>query len=70
MGKYTDDEIRAMVEAMKQKDPLSDEEAAFISWAEGKADWFDPTIAAKDPFLGTRKHSADAEDKARKKRWW
>lgn len=67
---HTACKIRAMVEAMKQKTPLSDEEKGFIIWAEGKADWFDPTVAAKDPFLGTRKHSADAEDKARKKRWW
>ena len=67
---HTACKIRAMVNAMKQKEPLSEEETAFISWAEGKADWFDPTIAAKDPCLGTRDHGADAKDKELKREWW
>lgn len=54
MGKYADDEIRAMVEAMKQKTPLPDEAKAFIIWAEGNADWFAPTVAAKDICLDTK----------------
>ncbi|NLB56773.1 MAG: hypothetical protein GX811_13610, partial [Lentisphaerae bacterium] len=50
-----------------------DEKAAeWIEWAKGKADWYDPTVAREDEFLGQRNHEEDAEKKKPKHKgyWW
>lgn len=49
--------IRAYISAVEQKDPLTEEEVAWIAWAKQKADWYDPAIKRKDEFLGSRDHS-------------
>ena len=48
--------IRAYIEAVKS---AGTENAEWIAWASAKADWYDPTIRAKDPYLGIRKHELD-----------
>ena len=45
--------IRAMVTAVEQKGTA---DAQWIAWAKAKADWFDPTVAARDKFFGRRNH--------------
>ena len=55
------EKIRVMVAVAEANGTASEE---WIAWARAKADWYDPTVAAIDEFLGKRKHEADAEDKA------
>lgn len=68
--------IRAYVIAVEEKyieDGLSDEMAAWIEWANKKADWFDPTIARRDELLGVREHEKNEEQKTLKNTgrfWW
>lgn len=44
----------------------------WAEWAYAKADWFDPIVSRKDPFLGTREHAKDQEvkDLRKPKRYW
>jgi hypothetical protein len=56
-------QIRAYISSIKQKDDLSKEETEWISWAELKADWYDPVISRNDEFLGLRKHCEDQSSK-------
>ena len=65
--------IRAYVAAVKAKPELTEDEKSWILWANAKADWLDPTIAANDPIFGTRNHSKNEDSKAPKKsgyHWW
>ena len=55
--------IRALIAAVEAKDPDSHATREWIAWATDKADWFDPTIAKDDEFLGTRDHSKSEEKK-------
>ena len=55
--------IRAYVSAVEQKEELTEEELAWITWAKQKADWYDPTIKRKDEFLGVREHGKDNNQK-------
>lgn len=55
--------IRALISAVEAKGPDSEATKEWIAWAKAKADWFDPTIAAKDPFFGTRNHSESKDKK-------
>ena len=55
--------IRALITAVATKDPDSQATKEWITWATDKADWFDPTIAKDDEFLGTRDHSKSEEQK-------
>ena len=59
--------IRALVNAMSDISEPSKELQEYITWALGKADWFDPTIANKDTVLGIRKHELSEKDKALEK---
>lgn len=55
-------EIRSYINAMIE----SGNEAAtpeWIEWARQKADWYDPTIAREDEYLGKREHGKSKEDK-------
>lgn len=54
MGKYTDEEIRAMPKVT----------------IKAKADWYDPTVAAKDEFFGEREHEKSKEQKKLEKRYY
>lgn len=55
--------IRAYVSAVEQKEELTEEEVAWITWAKQKADWYDPTIKRRDEFLGVREHGKDNNQK-------
>ncbi len=67
--------IRAYVQSSENRmdtdEGLTPEQGGWIAWAKLKADWFDPSVAREDEFLGKREHSADPEDKRleRKYRW-
>lgn len=50
--------INAMIESGKEKP-----ESKWVEWAKKKADWYDPTIACEDEFLGLREHGKSKEDK-------
>ena len=52
--------IRAFVRAKKEAETVSNE---WIEWAYAKADWYDPTVSAKDELLGTREHGKSIEEK-------
>ena len=65
--------IRAYVTAVNAKPELTEDEKSWILWANAKANWLDPTIAANDPIFGTRNHSKNEDSKAPKKsgyHWW
>ena len=55
-------EIRAYIDGMV-KNVNSEATSEWIEWARQKADWFDPTIAREDEYLGKRNHEKDKEDK-------
>jgi len=58
------------VEAIGNKDEKT---LNWIEWARNKADWYDPTIARNDEFLGKRIHEKDIEEKELKPsgyRWY
>ena len=59
--------LRAYVAAVESKPVLDEETLAWISWAKGKADWIDPTVAANDPIFGKRKHGAETNKKTPEK---
>ena len=56
-------EIRNYVEAVKKNSDLNEIQKEWIEWAENKANWYDPTIAREDTFLGKRDHKASESDK-------
>ena len=35
----------------------------WIEWAKMKADWYDPSVATEDEYLGKRQHENSAEEK-------
>lgn len=39
----------------------------WVQWALKKADWFDPTVARDDEYLGKREHKKNSQDKVLKK---
>ena len=54
--------IRAYVSAMEKAH--SDQDlSAWASWAQAKADWYDPTVAKEDELLGRREHEKSQESK-------
>ncbi len=55
--------IRAYVAAVEAAGELTDEGIKWADWAKKKADWYDPTIAREDEYLGQRDHEKDASDK-------
>ncbi len=68
-------EIREYIAAAVEKggDEITLE---WINWAQRKADWYDPTVALEDEYLGKRDHekSSEEKDKALQTRtsrsWW
>lgn len=62
--------IRVYVAAVEQKKELNESTSAWLAWANAKADWLDPTIAAEDAIFGKRKHAAEQREKDPAKRWW
>ena len=64
--------IRAYVKAVAAScghAGLAEETAAWVDWATKKADWFDPTVAREDEFLGERKHEKSSSEKVLKEMW-
>lgn len=57
-------EIRSYIKAMieNKNDEVTLE---WIKWAEKKADWYDPSVAAEDEYLGKREHGKSKEEKDR-----
>lgn len=62
--------IRALINEVESKTDNDSEIAEWIMWARAKADWYDPTIAAKDEFFGERKHEENQERKKLEKRYY
>ena len=58
--------IRDYVAAVKASGSESEE---WIEWASAKADWYDPTVCAKDPYFGKREHTKDPKWKSPEKRY-
>lgn len=56
-------EIRQYIAAITQQKDITPEVAEWIEWAQKRADWYDPIIAAEDEFLGRREHSKSKEEK-------
>ena len=55
-------EIREYIQAMIESEN-EDITPEWIEWAKKKADWYDPSIAIEDEYLGKRQHEKSAEDK-------
>ena len=55
-------EIREYMQAMidSENEDITPE---WIEWALKKADWYDPSIATEDEYLGKRQHEKSAEEK-------
>ena len=55
-------EIREYIQAMidSENEDITPE---WIEWALKKADWYDPSIATEDEYLGKRQHEKSAEEK-------
>ncbi len=65
--------IRALIAAVESQEEISESMQQWLSWAKEKANWYDPTISAKDEFFGKRKHDQSAEEKKPKEMryyWW
>ncbi len=60
--------IRAYINALVPRLDMDDPKMIqWVDWVRKKADWFDPTIARKDEYLGVRDHEESAERKSLKK---
>lgn len=55
--------IRAFISAVENQENINDATLDWIKWAKAKADWFDPTIATVDKYLGKREHKRDEKEK-------
>lgn len=62
--------IRALINEVESKADNDSEISEWIMWAKAKADWYDPTVAAKDEFFGERKHEKSKEQKKLEKRYY
>ncbi|MBP1920421.1 hypothetical protein J2Z34_002932 [Youngiibacter multivorans] len=65
--------IRAFITAIKMNPGNIENVEEWLEWARKKADWFDPTVAIEDEYLGKRNHGADEEQKQLKTPygyWW
>ena len=62
--------IRALINEVESKADDDSEILEWITWAKAKADWYDPTVAAKDEFFGERKHEESQECKKLEKRYY
>lgn len=56
-------EIRNYIKAVSDVGEITEEVNQWIKWAGEKADWFDPTIARTDLYLGKRQHSLSEDEK-------
>ena len=62
--------IRAYIAAVQADPVLSQEKKEWIQWAKQKADWIDPIISARDPFLGIRDHKENDSEKQPRLEYW
>lgn len=65
----TAQKIREYVKAVSANLVQSAESEEWITWANAKANWFDPTVASKDSFFGVRQHGKTAKDKELEKEY-
>lgn len=56
-------EIRNYIKVVSDVKEITEEIKQWIKWANEKADWFDPTIARTDFYLGKRQHSLSENEK-------
>lgn len=56
-------QIRNYIFALCKEGELTEEKSKWIEWARKKADWYDPTVAREDEYLGKRKYSLAEEEK-------
>lgn len=61
--------IRRYIMAIEASGNLDQSHKEWIEWAKAKADWYDPTIAKKDDFLGKREHGRNADQKKLEHAW-
>lgn len=63
-------QIRNYIFALCKEGELTEGKSKWIEWARKKADWYDPTVAREDEYLGKRKYSLAEEEKelAKKRR--
>ena len=59
--------IRAYISVLESNENMDEKTATGIDWAKKKADWFDPTIARTDEWLGKREHKKSEDQKALKR---
>ncbi len=59
--------IRTYISALESNENMDEKTARWVDWAKKKADWFDPTIARIDEFLGGREHEKNEEQKTLKR---
>lgn len=62
--------IRALINEVESKADNDGEISEWTTWAKAKADWYDPTVAAKDEFFGEREHEKSKEQKKLEKRYY
>lgn len=62
--------IRALINAVESKADNDSKISEWIMWAKAKADWYDPTVAAKDKFFGERNHEENKDKKKLEKRYY
>ena len=62
--------IRALINEVESKGDNDSEISEWIMWAKAKADWYDPTVAAKDEFFGERNHEENKDKKKLEKRYY
>ena len=62
--------IRALINEVESKSDKDSKISEWIMWAKAKADWYDPTVAAKDEFFGEREHEKSKEQKKLEKRYY
>ena len=62
--------IRALINEVESKADNDSKISEWIMWAKAKADWYDPTVAAKDEFFGERKHEENKDKKKLEKRYY
>ena len=61
--------IREYIAAIRTASDPNELDEDWITWAEKKADWFDPNVARDDEFFGKRRHEDDPERKKLECKW-
>jgi hypothetical protein len=62
--------IRSYVAEIEERRNSDEKTRHWLKWAKEKADWYDPTIARRDEYLGQRDHKQNSDMKGLKKSWY